>query len=125
MIHDHSDEPATPEQLAYLAEHGVTVDTAAVLAVAQENHPVPVFVAILAEGWHGRTEEQAAAVLIVQPQQALRLGAVLTEIGERLLAPPDVRCPGCSQRLHGAIASRGACLGCFPEVPDGEVPVDG
>lgn len=29
----------------------------------------------------------------------------------------DVRCPGCGQRLYGPIAERGACLGCFPEVP--------
>jgi hypothetical protein len=30
---------------------------------------------------------------------------------------PDVRCPGCGQRIYGEVAARGACLGCFPEVP--------
>lgn len=30
---------------------------------------------------------------------------------------PPVRCPGCSVVLHGPVAERGACLGCFPAVP--------
>jgi len=34
--------------------------------------------------------------------------------------PVLVNCPGCGARLFGEIADRGACLSCFPVVPDAE-----
>lgn len=34
--------------------------------------------------------------------------------------PPRIKnCPGCGVRLHGAVAERGGCLACFPELPPG------
>lgn len=35
---------------------------------------------------------------------------------------PHVHCPGCNARLFGAVAARGACLGCYPKLPEGETP---
>lgn len=31
-----------------------------------------------------------------------------------------VRCPGCGSRLFGAVAVRGACLACYPDLPPGD-----
>lgn len=36
---------------------------------------------------------------------------------------PKVHCPGCGLQLHGSIAERGGCLGCYPK--DEDLPVGG
>jgi len=52
------------------------------------------------------------------------LTAVIDAVKEALVdlpapvAPPLVLCPGCGGRLFGSVAARGACLACFPPLPE-------
>lgn len=33
---------------------------------------------------------------------------------------PVIHCPGCGSRLFGAVARRGGCLACYPDLPPGD-----
>lgn len=35
----------------------------------------------------------------------------------------SAHCPGCSRKIYGAVAARGGCYDCYPELPEGGTPI--
>lgn len=71
--------------------------------------------------WLTWAAAQVAESSGVGADSALR--TLADSVGLRPPRPPkqpavEVRCPGCGERLFGDVATRGACLACFPPVPD-------
>jgi len=121
---NESGDPTTIDAGQCLVIEGI--ETAFGMNVAEGDHGIPIGAPII--GLTITTDHGVLPVLVFDVDsfhdEAENFGKeFLQRVGEahllhNIVIDEKVQCPGCGQRLFGVVKARGACLGCFPEVPN-------